>query len=149
MWAVYFSVVGLVWMIFEKSMGWHDVNIADHPVYTNLFSIVAILVVVMYMKAKKRQLGEKHNYKNLLWGGVGLSIFIAVLSPLFQYITFEYITPDYLTNAINYAVQSGNATQEEAEAYFNFSSYIIQSSIFALIVGIITSAVVAIFFRKK
>jgi hypothetical protein len=149
MWAIYFIAVGIIWMVFEKAMGWHDVHIADHEVYTNFFSIVAILVVVLYMKAKKRQLAEENNYKNLLLGGIGLSVFIALLSPISMFITFEYITPDYISNAINYAVESGNATQEEAEAYFNFSSYIIQSSIFALIIGIITSAIVAIFFRKK
>lgn len=148
MWAVYFTVVALLWMIFEKAMGWHDVNIADHATYTMFFGFVATLVVILFMKAKKKQLGSDNNYVNLLIGGIALSVVIAILSPLSLYITFEYITPDYLSNAIKYAVESGNSTQEEAESYFNFTSYIIQSSFGGLVMGIVTSAIVAIFFRK-
>lgn len=149
MWAVYFIVVALLWMIFEKAMGWHDVHIADHAVYTNFFSIVAILVVVLYMKAKKQQLGNENNYKNLLLGGIGVSIFIAILSPISQFIIHEFITPEYFTNIINYSVENGILTQEEAESNFNFSTYIIQSSFVGLVMGIVTSAIVAIFFRKS
>jgi hypothetical protein len=50
---------------------------------------------------------------------------------------------------IEYSVNEGKLTQEAAEAYFNMKSYIIQSSIFAPVVGVITSAIVALFTKKK
>lgn len=148
MWTIYFVVVGLLWMIFEKAMGWHDVNIADHATYTNLFGIVATIVVVLYMKAKKKMLGENNNYLNLFIGGCALSLGIAILSPLSMYITFEYITPDYLQNAINYGVENKKTTLEQAQANFNFTSYVMKASLSGLVMGIVTSAIVAIFFRK-
>jgi hypothetical protein len=40
-------------------------------------------------------------------------------------------------------------TQEAAENYFNMKSYIIQGLIGAPVMGLITSAIVAIFTRKK
>lgn len=147
-WAFYFTIVGLLWMVLEKAMGWHDVNIADHAIYTNFFAIVAILVVVFYMKVKKKELSENNNFKNLFISGIALSVYIAILSPLSLYITFEYITPDFFNNFINYAVENKKATLEQAQAYFNFTSYVIQSSIFALFMGILTSAIVAFFNRK-
>ncbi len=40
-------------------------------------------------------------------------------------------------------------TQPDAEAYFNLKSYMVQSLIGAAIMGIITSAVVALFTQTK
>jgi hypothetical protein len=149
-WAFIFTVLALLWMVFEKAMGWHDELIAQHATYTNFFSIVAILVYVFAL------IDKRNNYYNgiMTWkqgfvSGVIISIIIAVLAPLSQWITHAVITPDYFTNAINYAVESGNATQEEAESYFNLTAYIIQSSVFGLVVSVFTAAIVAAFVRRK
>jgi hypothetical protein len=40
-------------------------------------------------------------------------------------------------------------TQADAEAYFSLKNYIIQSTIFAPVVGVLTSAVVAFFVKSK
>ena len=64
MWTLYFTVIGLIWMVFEKQMGWHDVNIKDHAHFTNFFGIVATLMVVLFMKAKRQQ--QKPTKKNPL-----------------------------------------------------------------------------------
>ena len=148
MWTLYFTVIGLIWMVFEKQMGWHDVNIKDHAHFTNFFGIVATLMVVLFMKAKRQQLQENSNYKALLYSGIAWSIGIAILTPLSLYITFEFITPDFFINMIRFSVENKLATLEEAQDYFNFGNYVMQSTIFALIMGIITSTIVAIFFRK-
>nr|WP_319570545.1 hypothetical protein [uncultured Draconibacterium sp.] len=50
---------------------------------------------------------------------------------------------------IRYAVESGLQTQKEAESYFNLQSYMIQSIIATPVMGLATSAIVAIFTRKK
>jgi len=149
MWTIYFVVVALLWMVFEKAMGWHDVHIDKHEIYTNFFGIVATIMVVFFMKAKRRQLGDDVNYMDLLFAGIALSLGIAILSPLSLYITFEFITPDYFQNAINYGVENNKTTLEKAEAYFNYKNYVFQSSLGGLAMGIVTSAIVAIFFRKK
>ena len=59
------------------------------------------------------------------------------------------ITPEYFPNIIEYSVGEGMMTLEEAENYFSLGSYIMQGSIGALIMGIITSAIVAFFIKKK
>ena len=53
-WAFIFILTMLLWMLFEKSMGWHDEKIADHATYTNFFAIPAILVYVFALLDKKR-----------------------------------------------------------------------------------------------
>ena len=71
------------------------------------------------------------------------------MSPLTQIITTEIITPEFFPNAINYSVSAGLMKQEEAEQYFSLENYIKEGLIGALLMGIITTAIVAIFTRGK
>ena len=150
-WAIIFSVIGLLWMLLEKLVGLHSTHIDKHMYLTNLFAIPAIIVMVLALKDKKKDfyVGQI-TYKQGLISGIILSVFIALLSPLTQWITSTIITPEYFPNVIAYSVETGYYKSiEEAEAYFNLRSYIVQSTIGALIMGIITTAVAMIFIRSK
>ena len=60
------------------------------------------------------------------------------------------ITPEYFPNVIAYSVETGfYNSREEAEAYFNLQNYMMQSTIGAFIMGVITSVIVAFFVRSK
>ncbi len=148
-WAIIFFIVGLAWMYFEKAMGWHGPKIEQHPIYTNIFAVIAIALYVFALRDKKQSLGGTMSWKQGFIAGVIISLIIAVLTPLSQYLTHNVITPEYFPNAQAKAVELGKMTQEQAEAYFSMKNYMIQSSLFAPIVGVITSAVVAIFVRSK
>lgn len=149
-WALIFCVTMLAWMYFEKTMGWHDEKIADHATYTNFFAIPAILIYVLALLDKKKNFySGVMTYKQAFLSGLILTVIVTVLSPLAQYITTTMITPEYFPNVINYAVSSGQMTQEDAEAYFNLKSYLVQSVIGALVMGIVTSLIVAVFVKSK
>jgi hypothetical protein len=149
-WALIFILSMLAWMFFEKSMGWHNEKIADHATYTNFFAIPAILVYVFALLDKKKNFySGVMSYKQGVISGLIITAIVTVLSPLAQYITSTVITPDYFPNVIEYAVSSGKMTQADAEAYFNINSYMIQSVIGALVMGIVTSLIVAIFVKSK
>ena len=136
-------------MAFEKLMGWHGENIAQHAKLTNLFSIVAVAIYLFALRDKKRQLGGTMTWKEGFISGAIISVIVAILSPFAQYLTNFVISPEYFPNAIEYAVSSGNATEEEAEAFFNFKNYAMMGSVGALVMGLITAAVVAFFIRSK
>lgn len=149
-WGVIFTIASLLWMFMEKQLGWHDELIEKQAIYTNFFGIVAIVIYVLALLDKRK------NFFNgvMTWqqgfvSGMIISVVVAILSPLAQYISLEIISPEYFDNLISYAVENGRMTQENAEAYFNLKSYIIQSFFFALVVGIVTSAIVALFIRTK
>ena len=149
-WGVIFSVVALLWMMMEKSLGWHDEHIDKHAIYTNLFAIPAILLYVFALIDKRNNYyGGRMTYMQGLVSGIIVSVVVAVLSPLVQYITLQYVTPDFFTNIRDYAVKIGRMTEEHAAAYFRLKSYLIQSVIGALAMGIVTSAIVAFFVKKK
>ncbi len=150
-WAFIFIITSLLWMLLEKLTGLHDKHIDLQQYLTMLFMIPAILIYVLALKDKKKNYyGGKISYKQAFISGLIISVIITIFSPLTQWITSEIITPDYFKNVIEYSVSTGYfKTTKEAEAYFNLKNYIQQSFIFSLLVGILTSAVVAFFVKSK
>jgi hypothetical protein len=149
-WALIFFVIGLIWIFLERLVGLHDAHIDKHPIYTNFFAIVAIAVYVFALLDKRKNFyNGKMTWLQGFITGIIISVIVAVLTPLAQYLTHSVITPEYFPNAIQYAVDSGKLTQAEAEKYFNLNSYLLQSAIGAIVMGIITSAIVALFVKKK
>ena len=150
-WALIFTVVGLLWMVLEKVAGLHDKYIDYHVYLTNLFAIPAILIMVLgLMDKKKNYYNGRISYQQGLISGVFISVFIALLSPLSQWITSDVITPEYFTNAINRSVELGYyPTREEAETNFNFQNYVVQGIVGALVMGILTTAIAMLFIRSK
>jgi len=149
-WGVIFTIAGLLWAVLEKTLGWHDTLINKHAIYTNLFAIVAILIFVFALIEKRnKDLGGKMTWPQGIVSGIIISVVVAILAPLSQYLTHEFITPDYFKNAINYTVKIGAMNQSNAETYFSLKSYIIQAVFSALGMGIFTTAIVAFFVKKK
>lgn len=149
-WGIIFTIAALVWMYIEKALGWHDELISKHAIYTNIFAVVAIVVYVLALRDKKL------NYYNgqMTWtqgfiSGVIVSVVVAILAPLAQYVTHEFITPNYFENVIAYSVENDMMNQEGAEAYFSLTSYMMQAAFGALAMGVVTSAIVALFVKSK
>jgi len=148
-WALIFFVVTLVWMILERAVGLHDTHIDKHATYTNFFAIAAIGVYVFALRSKRNaDLNGRITWKEGFMSGTIISLLVMALTPLGQLLTAYVITPDYFGNAIRHGVEHGLTTQVEAEAYFNLKNYLIMSTISAPLMGIVTSAVVALFVKK-
>jgi hypothetical protein len=150
-WAIIFSVMTLLWMLLEKLAGLHSTYIDYHLYLTNLFAIPAIWIMVLALKDKKKSFyAGQMSYKQGLICGIILSVFIALISPLTQWITSYVITPEYFPNVIKRSVEIGYyKTIEEAEANFNYTNYAMQGAIGSLIMGIATTAIAMIFLRTK
>lgn len=137
-------------MILEKSLGWHDALLEKHATYTLFYAPIAIAIYVFALLDKKRNFYQgRMNYLQGFISGLIITLVVVILTPLSQYISHEYISPEYFPNIIKLSVELGQMTQEEAEGHFTLMNYIHQSLIFAAFMGVITSAVVAIFTRSK
>ncbi len=149
-WAVYFSIITLIWMYFEKTMGWHNEKIHLQQIYTMLFGIIAIIIYVFALLDKKKNyFNNSMNWKQGFISGAILSLIIAAFTPITQFITLEIISPEYFTNIINYTVEKKRMTLEEAKNHFTLASYIYMSTFFGLSSGIVTAAIVAFFVKSK
>lgn len=149
-WGIIFTVSGLLWMFLEKSLGWHDELIGKHPIYSMLFSVVAIIIFIFALRDKKINYFQNDmDWKQGFLSGCIISLVVAILSPISQYITSEIISPQYFQNAINFAVENKSMSVEDAKAFFNLKSYMFQAVFGALSMGIVTSAIVAYFMKTK
>ncbi len=148
-WAFIFVAMTLLWMFLEKIAGFHTDLIDKHATFTNFIAIPAIAVYVFALLDKRRNFyNGAMSYKQGFICGLIITGIVTVLSPVTQYITSEIITPNYFANAIRYVVDSRKMEQAEAEKYFNLQSYILQALIGTPVMGIITTAIVAIFTKK-
>ncbi len=149
-WGFIFMASMLGWMILERLVGLHGTHIAKHPTYTNLFALVATAVYVFALRDKRNNdLNGKMSWKDGFLSGVIISVLVMLLSPLGQLIIHNIISPEYFSTVIKYSVEHGLQTQLEAESYFNLKNYIIQSTMMAPIMGIVTSAIVAFFLKTE
>ena len=149
-WGVIFFASSLLWMYLEKLMGWHDVLIAKHAIYTNFFGLIAIAVYLFAIHDKRKNFFHgKMSWKQGFISGVILTIVIALLSPIGQLVTHYLISPEYFENAIEHTVTINAMEREDAEAYFSLNSYIVQSIAGALMMGVVTAAIAALILKRK
>lgn len=149
-WGFIFMLMTLVWMLIERLVGLHTTYIDQHYIYTNIYAIPSILVYVFALREKKYKDYEgSMNYMQGFVSGAIVTLVVTILSPLTQYITTTFIATDYFPNIIAHTVATGKMTQENAELYFSLKSYIFQGLIGAPVMGLITTAIVAIFTKTK
>ncbi len=149
-WAVIFVVASLLWMFLERLLGLHGEHIDKHSTYSMLFALPAVTIFVLALLDKRKNYYHGiMSYRQGFFCGLIITLIVAILSPLTQYITSEYISPDYFANIIEYSVETGALERSVAEEHFNYRSYVLQAMIGAVFMGVITSAVVAFFTRKK
>lgn len=149
-WAFIFIGVFLLWMLFERLVGVHDQYIDKHPIVTMFFMLPVIALYALAIRDKKNNFynGEM-NFKQGFMAGFVIAVILTIFSPLTQWIISNVITPHYFDNVIAYSVDNGHSTLEEAQAYFNYKSYAIQSTVSALLTGTIVSAIIALVIRTK
>jgi hypothetical protein len=109
----------------------------------------AVAMYILAIREKRRRMYHyKMTWKQGFFTGVLLAIFVALLSPAAQYITHNFITPEYFETVKNYSVTNKLMTIEGANDYFNFNSYLLQSFFGALIGGVVISAITALFLKR-
>ena len=150
-WAFIFIGSLLLWMLLERLAGLHDKHIDKHQYLTMLYSIVAIALYVFALLDKRKNFyNGVITYKQGFITGLIITVIVTIFSPLTQWVISSVITPDYFENVIKYSVETGyHKSIADAKVQFNLKSYIVQSTVGALVMGIITTAIVAIFTRMK
>jgi len=148
-WGLLFILMLLFWMVLERLLGLHGKYIEYHAVFTNFVAIPAIAIYVFALREKR---ATSYNGAMSYWQGVKagfvITAVVTILTPFSQYIISEFISPDYFSNSITYAVEQNIMTQDAASAHFNTISYIKQATLSAPTMGILTSVIVA-FFTKR
>lgn len=148
-WAVIFIAVSILWMWGEKLAGLHGPRIAEHEKYSMFFILPAVAIYVMGLHNKRiKDYGGYMTWKQGFVAGFFITLFVTVVTPLTQWFTLNVISPEYFPNVINYSVAKGELTQEQAADHFSLKNYILLSTGFSFVMGILTSAFVALLVKR-
>jgi len=150
-WGIIFTIALMLWTLIERLLGFHSTHIDKQATFTLIF-IIPAFVMYYFALVEKRETyyAGQMNWTQGFVSGLVVSIVVALLSPISQFITHEFISPHYFENAIEYGVSSGQfENHAQAEETFNLVSYIFQSMLFAVVSGAVTAAIVAIFTKRK
>jgi hypothetical protein len=148
-WGLIFTLASLLWMAFERVIGLHDKLISQHGVYTNLFAIPAIIIFFRAIYTKRRDNGGHISFKEAFIAGLLVTLVVTIMVPVVTVITQKLISPDFFPNMKAFSVQSGEMTMAEAENYFSLKNYIVVGIIGGMILGILTSAFMALILQRK
>jgi len=151
-WGILISLVSAIWMFVEKNfLNWHDQYIGGQFMNHLLMTIIIFLVMLYLALKEKRKYYYKGkiSWKRAFVSGMIVSVFVALLSPLIEYFNYNYISPDYFKNMIEYQTNKEKfpMTRENAEKIFNMKSFIFQGIFTSFSFGIFISALAALFVR--
>lgn len=148
-WGIRYAFLWILWLFIEKSSGYYDTKISDHALYSMLFTFIILFVYYVSIKEKKNDFFKGiMTWKQGCVSGIVLTIVIAILTPFCQVIFHKAIAPEFFPNMIEYSISKGNSA-EMAKSYFNLSSYILQNIFGVLSLGVVISAIVALFLQTK
>lgn len=108
-----------------------------------------ILYYLALSDKKKNFYNGEMNWKQGFISGVVISFIVVIFSPITQFITHEFITPNYFDKLITLSVESKRLTLDEAKSYFNLTSYIWQNISSGLSFGVVIGAIVAYIIKSK
>jgi hypothetical protein len=149
-WGLVFAAMVAVWMGMEKAVGLHDRHIDKHMYYTSLILLPAVAVYLLaLLDVRKSRYGGAMTYGQGFRYGLGLTVVIAILSPLNQALVSFVLSPAYFENAIRLSVDKGFLDLETARNKFTFGSYLVQGIIGALMTGAAMAAILSAFTRGK
>ena len=147
-WGLIFAAMQLVWITLEFAFGFHDKHISWHPTVSNFIALPSIIIMVLAIRDKRAALNGKITFGTAFLCGLGVSVVVAILSLLVQLIFFRLINPNFFANFIKYAIENSKMTLEQAQANFNLTNYMVQGAIGAIIIGAITSLIIAAIIKK-
>lgn len=149
--AVLITLLMLLWLATEFMVGLHEEPLIKYHPYVTMFALVIPIVCArLAIRDKLEMLNGKISFREAFITGFIIAFFAAVLSIPSQVIFHKLINPDFFDNMIGYAAKRAdtlhmdvNKARQDAEVYFNLTSYIIQSGLGTLVFGTFVAAVMA------
>lgn len=148
-WAMFFTLLNLLWLYAEKALGWHDQSIGMYSIYSLALSLPLIAVIYLCIREKNEKVYEdKIDWRKAFISGAICSGIIAGFSPVPVFALSEFVTPEFFDNAIAKSVENGTS-QETATSLYNAGSFTRQAIFGNLATGVFWSAIIALFFKRK
>lgn len=146
---MFFTLLNFLWLYAERFFGWHSSGASQYSVYSMIMVIPQIVVTYLNMKEKSEKFFDGNiEWRKAFFSGAVLSVIIAALSPVIVFAMTEFVSPDFVTIAIEQSVEKG-MEESSAHSLYNMNSLSKQAMFGNLATGVFWSAILALFFKKK
>jgi hypothetical protein len=157
-WGLFIGLANLVWLYLAYFLGLHTSGILVFQVFMVVWLAVTVTGFILTLRATKRQ-----NPSLSYWGGLGAGSVAAVVSAVVAVIAqvgyFTVVHPAWpqvmaQQTEAHFTAQGMSPEQVEqmvaqARGSFTLSNYAVASAATALIVGIVLSAIIMVFLRRR
>ena len=149
-WAFNFFIASMLWMMIEKTLGYHDEKIQYQPLFSMLFGLVTIGIYIFALREKKVKFYHNQmNWREGFVSGLTLSLVIGLFTTMIEYTKHHVISPYYLETMQNIIIEQKKMTPENAGNFFTFSNTLSQSIFYVISFGSVLAAVVSLVIKSK
>lgn len=153
---VFIVLFTFLWICLEYWAGIHSDYIDYHPLATLLSLVVPLILLYLAMREAQREDGGTFTYVDALKTGLVVTLVVAVLNPLLQWVFQQVVFPDYLeamqANAEALQLAQGidvEVARRVATEEYTLNSFLLRAFLGALAAGVVMSAILALFVRDK
>ena len=155
------SVAGFLWLLLEFFLGLHTTRIDYQPFFTWLSVIIPITGLYWAIKAKRNRFyGGEITFIQAAKTGLIVTGVSSLTSPLLAWLYVSVVNPFYFSTTITHrkqmieelnlsSLEEKSIKINEAYQYFNVSTYLIQSFLTILIIGIVLTLIIAALIKKN
>lgn len=149
-WGLVYALLTLIWLSLESMAGLHDSRVKYRVILTNLKYIPMLLIYYAALReARNLKPDEAYPYSQAFIDGLRLTAMATLLSVPAQYLSMEYLVPDFLQKMEAAMIEGGWMTAVEAKGFFKFRSYFIQSVLAIPATGLMITAITALFVQRN
>jgi hypothetical protein len=157
-WGLYIGLANLTWLYLAYYLGLHTSGIWVFQAFMLGWFLLTLAGFVLALRAVKRQ-DPSVGYAGGLGAGVLaalVSAFVAVAAQVGYFTVVHPAWPDVMAEQTRDHFTSQGASAEEVErvveqarGHFTLTNYAVQSALTALVTGVVLSAIIMLFLRRK
>jgi hypothetical protein len=149
-WAFTFLLAQTLWIMLEKTLGFHDEKIQFQPLFSMLFVFVLLIIYVISLREKK----AKAYNGNMTWregfvSGLMLTLIIALFTTMTEYTKHHVISPYFLENMKALILKENKMSAENANQFFTFSNTLSQSIFYTISIGVVITSTISWIIKSK
>lgn len=149
-WASIHFLMYLAWMGMEHLCGLHGRNIHYQQLVSTFILLPSLFIYFLALREKKQKVYQGTiTFRQAFKSGMLLTLFMVLLSPLSQLITFQLIAPEYFQNMREFAVAQQKMSVIKAESRLNIGAFIVQGVIGGMITGTVFSILISLLIRSR
>ena len=149
-WAFTFLLAQTLWIMFERTLGFHDEKLQYQPLFSMLFNFILIAIYILAIRDKKIKIYKgQMTWQEGFVTGLMLTLIIALFTTMTEYTKHHVISPYLLDDMKAMILEEKRMTNEQADKYFSFSKTLSNSIFFTISIGVLITSIAAWIMKSK